>query len=218
MRRITFRITPLTVVCATAILIIASSVIANYFLGKSTRTIDPHITMENGRSADGKTLKENEVRRKVIVTATDGEVARTADRIAEAKALAIATSLYAATEQLKGRTPRTTHDLLTGAAAQNLLPPGLSITDGEGALTSDHGSLFVRYRPAPLGIEVLALGCEPRDGPAIMVRVPDENAKEGSAILFMATRLTEVSVPSAFSPAAEVISAGWSPEPLRAVK
>ena len=218
MRRINVRISPLTVVCAIAILIVASSVIANYFLGKSTRTIDPRVTMESGSSADEKALKENEFRRRVIVTATDGEVARTADRIGEAKALAIATSLYAATEQLKGRTPRTAHDLLAGVAAQNLLPPGLSITEPEGALTSDHGSLFVRYRPAPLGIEVVAFGREPRDGPAILVRVPNENAKEGSAILFMATRLSEVSVPSAFTPAAEVISAGWSPEPLRAVK
>lgn len=218
MRRINFRISPLTVVCAIAILIVAPSIIANYFLGKSTRTIDPRVTMESGRSAGEKALKENEFRRRVIVTATDGEVARTADRIGEAKALAIATSLYAATEQLKGRTPRTSHELLAGVAAQNLLPPGLSITDAEGALTSGHGSLFVRYRPAPLGIEVVALGREPRDGPAILVRVPDENAKEGNAILFIATSLSEVSVPSAFTPAAEVISAGWSPAPLRAVK
>ena len=218
MRKITTRISPLTVVCAIAILIVASSAIANYFLGKSARTIDPRVTMDNGRIADKRALKENEFRRRVIVTATDGEVARTADRIGEAKALAIATSLFAATEQLKGRTPRTAHDLLAGVAAQNLLPPGLNITGGEGALASDHGSLFVRYRPVPLGIEVVALGREPGDGPAILVRVPDESAKEGSAILFMATRLSEVSVPSAFTPAAEIISAGWSPEPLRAVK
>ncbi len=218
MRIITTKISPLTVVVVTAILVVASSVVANHFLGKSTRTIDPRVTIETGRSADEKAIKESGFRRRVIVTATDGEVARTADRIGEAKALAIATSLYAATQQLKGRTPRTVQDLLAGVVSQNLLPPGLSITDAEGALTSDHGSFFVRYRPAPLGIEVVALGREPRDGPAILVRVPDENVKEGSAILFMATRLSGVNVPSAFTPVAEVISAGWSPEPLRAVK
>ena len=47
-----------------------------------------------------------------------------------------------------------------------------------------HGSLFVRYRPAPLAIEVVALGREQRDGPAILVRVPDDNSKEGGASLF----------------------------------
>jgi hypothetical protein len=58
----------------------------------------------------------------------DGEVSRTAERIGEATALALASSLYAATEQIKGRAPRSVRDLLSGLAARNLLPPGLAIT------------------------------------------------------------------------------------------
>ena len=53
--------TALTVVVATAILVVASSVIANHFLGKSTRTIDPRVTMESGRSAGEQALKETEL-------------------------------------------------------------------------------------------------------------------------------------------------------------
>ena len=107
---------------------------------------------------------------------------------------------------------------LAGVAAQNLLPPGLTFTEGEGAMVSAHSNLFVRYRPVPLAIEVLALGREPRDGPALLVRVPDDSTKDGGASLFMATRIRDVNVPPAFLPASEVISAGWSLEPLRALK
>lgn len=218
MRKIIARISPLTVVCATAVLVVASSVITNNFLGKSTRAIDPRVTMESGRSVEEIESKDKELRRRVVVTAMDGEVARTADRAGEAQAVAIATSLYAASEQIKGRTPRTTDDLLAGVAAQDLLPPGLTLTQGEGAIASAHSNLFVRYRPVPLAIEVLALSREPRDGPALLVCVPDDSAKDGGASLFMATRIRDVNVPPAFAPASEVISAGWSLEPLRALK
>lgn len=218
MRRIISKISPLRVVCVTALLVVASIALANHFLGKSTRTIDPRVTMERGRDTGLQAIKDMEAHRLVVVTATDGEVSRTADRVAEAEALALATSLYAATQQLKGRTPRTSNDLLAGVITESLLPPGLSLSGGEGALASAHGSLFVRYRAAPLGIEVVSLGREPRDGPAILVRVPDENSKEGGASLFMATRLSDVSVPAAFTPAASVISAGWTLQPLRSLK
>lgn len=218
MRRIISKISPLAVVCVTALLVVASSALANHFFGKSARTIDPRVTMEGGRDAGVEAIKETEARRSVVVTATDGEVARTADRVGEAEALALATSLYAATQQLKGRAPRTADDLLAGVAAESLLPPGLTLTGGDGALASARGSLFVRYRIAPLGIEVVSLGRAPRDGPAILVRVPDENSKEGGASLFIANRVSGVSVPAAFTPAASVISAGWTLQPLRALK
>ncbi|MFP5265196.1 MAG: hypothetical protein ACLGJB_25185 [Blastocatellia bacterium] len=179
MRIIASKFSPLTVVCATAILVVASSVVANHFFGKSARTIDPRVTIENGANVKEQAMRESEVRRKVVVTTIDGEVSRTTDRAAEAEALALAVSLYASTEQIKGRTARTADDLLAGVAAQNLLPPGLTITKAEGAVASVHGNLFVRYRPVPLAIEVLALGRGPRDGPALLVRVPDDNTKDG---------------------------------------
>src|SRR5215470_12790092 len=123
MRKIISRFSPLSVVCLTAILVVASSAIANHFLGKSSRAIDPRVTMEGGRGVEEKESKDKESRRRVVVTAMDGEVARTADRAGEAQAVAIATSLYAASEQIKGRTPRTANDLLAGVVSQNLLPP-----------------------------------------------------------------------------------------------
>ncbi len=218
MRKTISRISLLTAVCSTAVLLVVSSTLINHFLGKSARTIDPRVTMESRTGANEQALKETRIHRNVVVTAMDGEVSRTADRIGEAQVLALAISLYAATEQLKGRAPRTVDDLLTGVVIKNLLPPGLSLTGAEGALASDHGSLFVRYRAAPLGVEVVSLGHEQRDGPAILVRVPDDRSKEGGVCLFLATRLSNVSVPPAFTSTANVISAGWSSEPLRPLK
>lgn len=218
MRKLVSKFSPLTIVCVIAIFVVASWAIGNRLLGKSNRTIDPRVITEIRNGSEGLQLNESEVHRNVVITAIDGEVSRTADRIGEAQALALATSLYAITEQLKGRTPQTTNDLLTSAAIRNLLPPGLRLTDTEGALASEYGSLFVRYRVAPLAIEVVSVGRERRDGPAILVRVPDDNSNEGGASLFLANRLSEVSVPPAFTSTANVISAGWSPEAFRSIK
>ncbi|MGA9772970.1 MAG: hypothetical protein WBV94_28320 [Blastocatellia bacterium] len=218
MRKLISKFSPLTVVCMIAIIVVASSAIGNRLLSKSNRTINPRVITEIKDGSDGQALNKTENHRNVVITAIDGEVSRTADRIGEAQALALATSLYAITEQLKGRAPQTTDDLLKSVAIRNLLPPGLKLTDKEGALISEHSNLFVRYRAAPLGIEIVSLGREQRDGPAILVRVPDENSKEGGVSLFLATRLSNVSIPPAFTSTANVISAGWSPEPLHLIK
>ena len=214
----TLRLSPIPVVCATALLVVTASLTANHFFGKSTRVIDPRVEMETGSYTEIKATRERAIRQRNIATVMEGEVSHTVDRLGEAESLALASSLYAATEQIKGRTPKTANDLLIGVAAQNLLPPGLSLTQTDGAVASSGGgTLYLRYRPKPLAIEVVGLAREMRDGPAILVRVPDENSKEGGACLFLATRLSDVSVPQAFAPSAEVIASGWSPEPLRPI-
>ena len=197
-----------------ALVIIVPFAIPVSFSAKTT-TVDPRVTLDRAKPLSAAS-RATGARQPEIISAWDGEVSRTADRIGEATALAMAASLYAATEQLKGRAPRTVGNLLAGLAAQNLLPPGLAFTQTEGTLASAYGSLSVRYRPAPLGIEVGALGREPADGPALMVRVPDEAAEKGEARLYIANRLDGVRIPAPFASAAEVIALGWSPEPLRA--
>jgi hypothetical protein len=214
----TLKVSPVAIVCATALLVVAATLAANYFFGKSTRVIDPRVEMETGSYTEIKATRERSARQRSVATVMEGEVSHTVDRLGEAEALALVSSLYAATEQIKGRTPKTANDLLAGVAALNLLPPGLSLTQTEGAVASSGGgTLYLRYRPKPLAIEVVAIAREQRDGPAILVRVPDENSKEGGASLFLATRLSDVNVPQAFAPSAEVIASGWSPEPLRPI-
>ena len=196
---------------AAAALIIAATIVTNYF---RLRAIDPRVTVEFG---EGASVKQTSYRQTVIATTIDGEVARTAERIGEATALALSASLYAASEQIKGRSPRAAQDLLAGIAARNLLPPGLAFTQG-GALASAHGSLLIRYRPAPLGIEVVSLGHRREDGPALIVRIPDELSDKVETKLFIAGSLSDVRIPAPFAPAAEVIALGWSPETLRSLK
>ena len=179
-----------------------------------SRTIDPRVTMEFGQVAPANQAPPRQI---VIATTIDGEVARTAERIGEATALALSASLYAASEQIKGRDPRDTQDLLARIAAKNLLPPGLSLTK-DGALVSAYGALSVRYRPAPLGVEVVSLGNRREDGPALIVRIPDELSDKGEAKLFIAGSLSDVRIPAPFAPTAEVITLGWSPETLRSLR
>ena len=201
---------PLLIVAAAAFFI-ASTFVTNYF---RLRAIDPRVTVEFG---EGASVKQTSYRQTVIATTIDGEVARTAERIGEATALALSASLYAASEQIKGRSPHAAQDLLAGIAAQNLLPPGLALTQG-GALVSAYGSLYVRYRPTPLGVEVVSVGHKPEDGPALIVRIPEELSDKGDPSFFIARSLSDVRIPAPFAPAAEVIALGWSPETLRSLK
>jgi hypothetical protein len=194
----------------TASLIFAVSLVANHF---RMSAIDPRVTVELGEAAN---VKQASARQPVIATTIDGEVARTAERIGEATALALSASLYAASEQIKGRSPRDTPDLLAGISARNLLPPGVALT--QGALVSAYGALSVRYRPAPLGVEVVSVGHKREDGPAFIVRIPDELSDKGETKLFIAHSLSDVRIPLPFAPAAEVIALGWSPETLRSLK
>jgi hypothetical protein len=196
---------------AAAALIIAATIVTNYF---RLRAIDPRVTVEFG---EGASVKQTSYRQTVIATTIDGEVARTAERIGEATALALSASLYAASEQTKGRSPRAARDLLAGIAAQKLLPPGVTPTQ-EGVLVSAYGFLSIRYRPAPLGVEVVSVGHRPEDGPALIVRIPDELSDKGETKLFIARSLSNVKIPAPFAPAAEVIALGWSPEFLRSLK
>jgi hypothetical protein len=199
------------IVCIPVLLVVGSLLVKSYF---RKREIDPRVTMEFG---EGSITSQASARQAVIATMIDGEVARTAERIGEATALALSASLYAASEQIKGRTPRGDRNLLAGIAALNLLPPGLALTQG-GSLVCVHGSLSVRYRPAPLGIEVVSLGHRAEDGPGLIVRIPDELSDKGETKLFIAGSLSDVKLPAPFAPAAEVIALGWSPETLRSLK
>src|SRR5215468_5176846 len=195
----------------TASLVVIAVIVASYF---RPRAIDPRVTMEFG---EGASIKQTAAGQSVIASTIDGEVARTAERIGESTALALSASLYAASEQIKGRSPRAAQDLLAGIAAQNLLPPGLAFTQG-GALVSAYGSLYVRYRPTPLGVEVVSVGHKPEDGPALIVRIPEELSDKGDPSFFIARSLSDVRIPAPFAPAAEVIALGWSPETLRSLK
>jgi hypothetical protein len=202
----------LVVASLTAFLVVAAS------LAHALRTngVDPRVTLEQGSGPPYKRSTADAP--SGIATAMDGEVARTADRIGEATALALSAGLYAATEQLNKRTPPSVSDLLAGVAQRGLAPPGLAVSGSAGTFASAHGSLSVRYRPTPLDIEVVSVGSKPEYGPALIVRVPGDTSEEGEARLYIAGSLTGVTVPAPFATEAELIALGWSPERLRSLK
>jgi hypothetical protein len=204
---------PATIIGLMALLVFAAFAIAGYF--RAANAVDPRVTTEFSRRAASQRAPAWQ---NGVPTMIDGEVARTADRIGEATALALSACLYAASEQIRGRTPRTVRDLLAGVTQRGLMPPGLAVIQTDGTLASAHGAIAVRYRLAPLAIEVVSAGSKPEDGPALIVRVPDEISEKGEAQLFIANRLGDVRVPAPFAPAAEVIALGWSPERWRALK
>ena len=181
--------------------------------------VDPHVSLtENQAQQIVEKQRQQQVRS--FMAASEGEVSRTEERIREATALATASSLFAAKESLDKRTPASVTALLAGVYNAGLLPPGMQLVDSSGGVSSSRGQLFVRYRPEPLGIEVVSVGKERIDGPALLVRVPDDvsGMSEDGARLYLATRLDEITVPAPFVHEAEVIALGFAPEPLRAVK
>lgn len=179
--------------------------------------VDPHVSLtENQAQEIVEKQRQQQVRS--FMAASEGEVSRTEERIREATALATAASLFGAKESLDKHTPASVTALLAGVYNAGLLPPGMQLVDSSGGVSSSRGQLFVRYRPEPLGIEVVSVGKERIDGPALLVRVPDEGTSEDGARLYLATRLDEIRVPAPFAHEAEVIALGFAPEPLRAAK
>jgi hypothetical protein len=210
---------PMLIVGTIGALIIVARLLPIALPERSGR-VDPHVSLAENQAQQ---IVERQRRQQVQAfgAAYEGEVSRTEERIREATALATAASLFAATEALNKRTPPSVAAVLSGIDAAGLMPHGMQLIDGSGGVKSSRGQLFVRYRLEPLGIEVVSLGKERMDGPALLVRVPDNGysgTSEEGAGLYLATRLDEITVPAPFAQEAEVIALGFAPEPLRAVK
>ena len=210
------RYMPMLIVGIVAALI-AGSRLLSIALPDRTGGVDPRVTLTENR-AQQIVARQRQQQVRAFMAASEGEVARTEERIREATALATATSLFAAKASLDKRIPESVSALLAGVNNAGLLAPGMQVVAGSGSVISARGQLFVRYRPEPLGIEVVSIGKERLDGPALLVRVPDDGISDDGARLFLATRLDEMAVPTPFANEAEVIAMGFAPEPLRAVK
>jgi hypothetical protein len=180
--------------------------------------VDPRITFPPNQAQE---ILERQRGQQVraFVSVSEGEVSRTEERIREATALALAASLFAATESLAQRIPASDRALLYGVQKAGLLPPGMQLVDNAVLVSSERGTLQVRYRPQPLCIEVVAIGRERIDGPMLLLRVPSMNSgkdETGNVVLYIATRLDEITIPEPFASEAQIIALGFAPEPLRA--
>jgi hypothetical protein len=185
-------------------------------LSQGTSAVDPSVILEQGERIPEKQAPFVPGAQRLI-DAMDGEVSRMADRVEEAVALAFSAGVYLGSEGIRGRRPADVQALVSGIAQNNLLPPSLKISQSAGTLVSSWGSVSVRYRPEPLGVEVISIPSKPEYGPALIVRSLDGSSDKAEARLFVADQSQGLSAPGPFTSIPELIAGGWNPEELRSI-
>lgn len=138
----------------------------------------------------------------------DSEVPRTAERLRDVTAVAIAASTYVVEGAMTGRTPHDAAEISTGMAQRQLIPSEW-LTKQSGVLQTVHGTLHLRYSPATLSVEVISVPASRADGPAILIRIPDSENTTVGARYFESMNVDGILYPNPFAPIPEVISAGW---------
>jgi hypothetical protein len=209
------RPTPMFVVGTAAVLfgslLLTAPALKRFFSDRLT----PRISFEQGRtlrSRDGSSQKP----KRVATTIFDGEVYRTEGRLREASAVAIAATLSGVASLTERRPVLSVSDLLQDVARRGLLPPGLELAPGRNQLISEHSRVHVRLRPEPFSVEVLSFGRERLDGPALLLRVPDDERKKNKpAHYFFSLKLDDVKVPDPFASPSAVLACGWQMDTIR---
>lgn len=145
----------------------------------------------------------------------NGEVERMALRVREVSGLLYGLTMLAVTEQMNRRQISDVQALLRLLSQRNLLLPGMQSQPSAGACTTTHATLYVRYRPQPCGLEVVSVGSEALDGPAVIARLTADGGEQTGALLLIARQNTGVALPAPFAPLDQIVALGWQIEPLR---
>lgn len=146
-----------------------------------------------------------------------GEVIDTSRRLREMGALGFAVCLSILDEAQKNkRIPGSINGLLNVVTSRNLMPPGLEIKNGE--IISASGKISLRYQPQPLQIELVSIPKEERFGPALILRFPLTSADGKNIAYFQSVSTSQINLPKAFSPPAEIIKNGWTIEAWRGIR
>lgn len=205
-----WRPSPPLIVTLTVVTVIAGMLIAGWLNARRYRVkarveiAEPAIAVQQSQAS-------------VVATAIglpDGEVARTAARVREVTGLLMGLAMLAITEQMGNRSPANADALVELMAKRNLLPPRVRQTSTKGVLISDCATIYVRYRSAPLGIEVASVASERADGAAIIARLAAGGDDNSGAVLLIA-RKAETPIPTPFEPLSQILAMGWNIEPLR---
>ena len=167
-------------------------------------TVDPDVTI--GDSA----VTGNGGRSGPSYRWPDSEVPRTAERLRDMTAVAIAATTNVVEASLHNQTPRDAGAILATIAQRQLIPAEW-LTDQPGVLAMPHATVHLRYRRQPMAIEVISVPKDRNDGPAILIRIPDpENTGVGSRY-FESMQLDAIVYPNPFAPIAEIVASGWQP-------
>jgi hypothetical protein len=187
-----------------ALLIVGFSLASS--LARRIGAVEPRVRIERGGA--GTEAAQNAVLTRVqsVQRTLSGEVAVTAERLREASDLALCAGLLAI------RGGQTEASLIREIRERNLLPAGARLTGKANVLATPYGTLVLRFRPSPLGIEALSIGRDKAAGPALIVRIAGDLSGAEGARIWSSTRLDEIELPRPFAPEAEVIAAGWQAE------
>ena len=172
--------------------------------GSRMATVDAQVTI--GDTGGGSSVAES----RSLYRWPDSEVPRTAERLRDATAVAIAASTSVIEGSLRGRIPRDVKELVAYIAQRQLIPAEW-LTPQPDVLQTPRGTIHVRYSSQGLMVEVISVPHDRKDGPAILIRLPDlENTRVG-ARYFESMQLDGIVYPAPFAPIAEIIGSGWQP-------
>ena len=205
MSRVQGNIWPLVSVAGGALLVLIVVPLAiQRQRGSRMATVDAQVTI--GDTGSGSSA----IASRPLYRWPDSEVPRTAERLRDVTAVAIAASTSVIEGSLRGRIPRDAKELVA-YIAQRQLSPGEWLTSRPGVLQSAHGTIHVRYSPKDLMVELISVPQDSKDGPAIMIRLPDSENTGVGARYFESLQLDGVVYPTPFAPIAEILASGWQP-------
>lgn len=149
-----------------------------------------------------------------LTAGLDGEVARQTERLRDLCDLALVTSDFLVSSIAAGHKPVNVREFLLGLSADPLYT-----VMKDGRIQSKRSLMLLRYRPEPVALEILSMSQEPKDGPGMLVRLPDTESTIGPRF-FQSRTVDNVRYPQPFSEYALILagdgsSAGWTEEPLR---
>lgn len=183
--------------------------LVNYLAPRNVPSVDPTVSIERAQNDD----TSNQRSAPAPNLPDDGEVYRTAERLREASAIALAAGLFVAGEQVNRRYPQSADSVIAGLRSAGLLPPGITV-DGRAMLHSHFARVLLRFRSNPLAIETISVPNSREDGPGLMVRIPGSGPDGDRGSVFIADRLGDINPPSPFASITDCVRAGWIDQPI----
>jgi hypothetical protein len=138
----------------------------------------------------------------------NSEVPRTAERLRDVTAVAVASMTYVVEGAVRGTPPRNVDQILDGIVRRDLIPREW-VTSQSGVLQMPNGTVHLRYSPGSLAVEVISVPKDRSDGPGLLIRLPDSENISVGARYFESMQLDGILYPNPFAPLPAVISAGW---------
>jgi len=197
---------PVIVVIAAAlcVLVIVPLLIERQKAGRMA-TVDAHVSIGDGEVSEGQASAASNYRW------PNGEVPRTAERLRDVTAVAVAAATCLVEESLHGHMPRDADAIITHVDQRKLIASEWR-TDEPGVLRTARATIHLRYSPRNLTVELISVPNERIDGPAILIRIPDsENTAVGTRY-FESMQLDGIVYPRPFAPIADIIASGWQPK------